>query len=79
MIFAKFGNNAGLPWWIYYTIPALVTLVLPPVAFRFSGKELAQYLVLAFLSLPVIHVVFSSFGTGTNTCHSFPCRRCGNY
>ena len=59
MIFAKYGNNAGLPWWIYYTVPALATLTLPPAVFKFSGKELVQYLVLAFLSSPVIHVVFS--------------------
>jgi hypothetical protein len=59
MVFAKFGHNAGLPWWIYYTVPALATLVLPPATFRFSGKELAQYLVLAFLSSPAIHVAFS--------------------
>jgi hypothetical protein len=59
MVFAKFGHNAGLPWWIYYTVPALATLVLPPATFRFSGKELAHYLVLAFLSSPAIHVAFS--------------------
>ena len=59
MIFAKFGNNAGLPWWVYYTVPALTTLLLPPAVFKFSSKELAQYLVLAFLSSPAIHVVFS--------------------
>ena len=59
MIFAKYGNNAGLPWWIYYTVPALATLIVPPAVFKFSGKELLQYLVLAFLSSPVIHVVFS--------------------
>jgi hypothetical protein len=61
MVFAKFGNNAGLPWWIYYTVPALVTLLLPPVAFKLSGGELWQYLLLAFLSSPVIHVLFSFF------------------
>ena len=59
MIFAKFGNNAGLPWWVYYTVPALATLLLPPAVFKFSSKELVQYLVLAFLSSPAIHVVFS--------------------
>ena len=59
MVFAKFGNNAGLPWWIYYTVPALATLAVPPATFAFSEKELAQYLVLAFLSSPAIHVVFS--------------------
>jgi len=59
MVFAKYGNNAGLPWWIYYTVPALATLLLPPVAFKFSRRELAWYLVLAFLSSPAIHVAFS--------------------
>jgi hypothetical protein len=59
MVFAKFGNNAGLPWWIYYTLPALATLLVPPLVFKFNGKELLQYLLLAFLSSPVIHVVFS--------------------
>ena len=61
MLFAKYGNNAGLPWWIYYTVPALATLAIPPATFKFSGKELTQYLVLAFLSSPVIHVAFSFF------------------
>ena len=59
MCFAKFGNNAGLPWWIYYTVPMLATLVLPAVVFSFSGRELGWYLVLAFLSSPLIHVAFS--------------------
>lgn len=59
MVFAKYGNNIGLPWWIYYTVPALATLLVPPIVFRLRGSELAWYLVLAFLSSPVIHVVFS--------------------
>lgn len=59
MIFAKYGNNTGLPWWIYYTVPALLTLLLPPIAFRMKGTETLLYLVLAFLSSPVIHVFFS--------------------
>jgi hypothetical protein len=61
MVFAKYGNNFGLPWWIYYTVPALLTLLLPPLVFRLSGAELYQYLVLAFLSSPLIHVLFSLF------------------
>jgi hypothetical protein len=59
MLFAKFGNNAGLPWWVYYSVPALATLVVPPVAFSFSAREFAQYIVLAFFSSPAIHVAFS--------------------
>ncbi len=61
MVFAKFGATAGWPWWIYYTVPALTTLLLPPIAFRLSSGELWQYLVLAFLSSPTIHVIFSLF------------------
>lgn len=61
MVFAKLTQNAGWPWWIYYTVPAAVTLLLPPLAFRLSWPELWRYLVLAFLSAPAIHVAFSFF------------------
>jgi hypothetical protein len=61
MLFAKFGQNAGWPWWVYYAVPAGVTLLLPPLTFRLSPSELWQYLALAFLSSPVIHVAFSFF------------------
>lgn len=61
MLFAKVGQNSGLPWWVYYTVPMLVTVVVPPVAFRMNRRETLAYLVLAFLSSPVIHVVFSFF------------------
>ena len=59
MVFAKLGQNLGWHWSIYYTVPALATLVVPPVALRFSVTELWQYLALAALSSPVIHVLFS--------------------
>jgi hypothetical protein len=62
MLFAKLGNNAGWPVWIYYAVPALATLVLPPIALRMRPRaELWQYLVLAFASSPAIHVAFSFF------------------
>lgn len=61
MVFAKFGHGVGWPWWVYYTVPALATLVLPPIAFRLSVRESTQYLVLAFVSSPAIHVAFSLF------------------
>jgi peptidoglycan/LPS O-acetylase OafA/YrhL len=61
MLFAKITQNAGWPWWIYYTVPACITLLLPPVAFRLSWSELWRYLALAFLSAPAIHVAFSFF------------------
>lgn len=61
MVFAKSMQNAGLPWWVYYLVPASITLLLPPLAFRMRWSELWRYLVLAFLSAPAIHVAFSFF------------------
>ncbi len=63
MIFGRVGAQAGLPWWIYYTTPALATFVLPPLALGMSTRELLRYLALAVLMAPAIHVVFS-FGLG---------------
>lgn len=61
MLFAKITQNAGWPWWIYYTVPAGATLLLPPLVFRLTWSELWRYLVFAFLSAPAIHVAFSFF------------------
>ena len=60
-MFAKFGQNGGLPWWIYYTAPMLVTVLVPPIVFRMNPRETLTYLGLAFLSTPLIHAVFSLF------------------
>jgi ABC-type Fe3+-siderophore transport system permease subunit len=59
MVFAKVGANAGLPVAVYYGVPALTTLLLPPLAFRMRAGEATGYLVLAFTSSPAIHVAFS--------------------
>jgi len=62
MLFGKYGATLlGLPWWIYYPVPALLTLVLAPVVFRLSPKRTLLYLLLALLSAPVIHIAFSFF------------------
>ena len=60
MCIGKYGATLlGLPWWIYYPLPAALTLVLAPVVFRFSVRRTLLYLVLALLSAPVIHLGFS--------------------
>lgn len=61
MLFARYGAQAGLPWWIYYSAPMLLTVFLPPAVFSMTRREALFYVVLAFLSAPVIHVVFSFF------------------
>ena len=63
MIFARYSHLAfpRLPWWIYYGLPALTTIFLPPAWLRMSRSEVFQYLPLAWLIAPVIHVFFSLF------------------
>jgi hypothetical protein len=58
ILFAKFGANAGLPWWIYYTVPALCTVLIPPLVFRMSLPRALVYIVLAFATAPLIHIAF---------------------
>jgi hypothetical protein len=59
MVLGKNGNQFGLPWWIYYPVPALITIILPPVVFRTSPRRTLAYVAAALLSAPLIHVVFA--------------------
>jgi hypothetical protein len=59
MAVAKYGTSIGAPWWLYYTIPVLLTLVLPVVTFRMTRRQTAFYWALALLSAPLIHVIFA--------------------
>jgi hypothetical protein len=61
MSFARITYGIGVPWWIFYGIPALTTFVLPPLVLRMSRRELLFYVPLAILMSPIIHIFFSFF------------------
>jgi hypothetical protein len=61
MLFGKYGAMYGLPWWIYYPVPMLMTVFLPPFVLKLNTRNTIIYLVLSFLSAPLIHVFFSFF------------------
>lgn len=61
MLLGKFGANWGLPWWIYYPVPMLLTLILPPLILKFDARQSLIYILLSFLSAPFIHIFFSFF------------------
>jgi hypothetical protein len=61
MSFARITYGIGVPWWIFYGLPALITFVLPPLVLRMSRRELLLYVPLAILMSPVIHIFFSFF------------------
>ncbi len=59
MLFGKYGANWGLEWWIYYPVPLLMNVILPPVLLKMNIKRTIIYLVLSLISAPVIHIFFS--------------------
>lgn len=60
MLFARYGHILFRPpWWIYYGLPALTTILLPPIALRMHRAETWLYIPLAFLMAPAIHMFFS--------------------
>ncbi len=59
MLVAKLGATVGAPWWIYYSVPLLLTVALPPLAFRMDRWQAATYWLLALLAAPAIHVAFA--------------------
>jgi hypothetical protein len=58
ILVAKFGVGFGLPWQVYYSVPMLATVLIPPIAFRFSFWRAAAYIALAFATAPLIHAAF---------------------
>ena len=59
MLFGRYGAQWGLPWWIYYPVPMLATVLLPPLLLKMNRQKTVIYLILSFLSAPLIHVAFS--------------------
>jgi hypothetical protein len=61
MLFGKYGPQMGLKWWIYYPVPMLANVLLPPIILNLNLRKTLLYLFLSFLSAPVIHAFFSFF------------------
>jgi hypothetical protein len=61
MIFARLTYGKGMPWYIFYGLPVLLTFFLPPLILGMSKRELLVYIFLALIMAPAIHVFFSLF------------------
>jgi hypothetical protein len=61
MIFARITYGKGVPWWIFYGVPALITFALPPLVLKMSKRELLAYIPMALIMAPAIHILFSFF------------------
>jgi hypothetical protein len=61
MVIGKYGALRGLKWWIYYPIPMIMNVLMPPIVLKMNSKQILIYLSLSFLSAPLIHFFFSFF------------------
>lgn len=61
MLMGRYGAKFLLPWWVYYPVPMLMTVLLPPVFIKMNRSKTIRYLILSFLSAPFIHFLFSFF------------------
>ncbi|MBX9782672.1 MAG: hypothetical protein K2X48_05175 [Chitinophagaceae bacterium] len=61
MLMGRYGAKFSLPWWIYYPVPMLMTVLLPPVVLKMNKTKTIRYLILSFLSAPFIHFCLSFF------------------
>lgn len=61
MMFGRYGAQMGMKWWIYYPVPMLMNVFLPPFILKMNFQKTLLYLLLSFLSAPIIHIFFSFF------------------
>jgi hypothetical protein len=61
MLMGRYGAKFSLPWWVYYPVPMLMTILLPPIVLKMNRLKTIRYLILSFLSAPFIHFFFSFF------------------
>ena len=40
MLFGKYGATMGLPWWIYYPVPMLANVLLPPLVLKMNVADI---------------------------------------
>jgi hypothetical protein len=48
MLLGKYGATYNLPWWLYYPIPMLITVMLPPLILKLKTQKTIVYLLLSF-------------------------------
>ena len=62
MAWERYCAGLGLPWWIYYPVPLLLSLLFPIFWFRMKRNEALTYSLLTVLAAPVSHIIYSLMG-----------------
>ncbi|HBR02841.1 MAG TPA: hypothetical protein DD738_09530 [Ruminiclostridium sp.] len=59
LLISRYGNFLKLPVYLYYILPALLTVFLPPLSLKMKSDQVLKYLGYSILALPIIHILFS--------------------
>ncbi|NLM73071.1 MAG: hypothetical protein GX184_03455 [Clostridiaceae bacterium] len=58
-ILSRFGEYLKLPDYIYYIVPVLLIVLLPPLSLNMKTDQTLKYLIFFVVSVVLIHVLFS--------------------
>lgn len=59
IVISKYNNLLKLPDFLRYVLPALLTVLLPPLALKMKSDQVLKYLVLSIIAVPFVHIFFS--------------------
>lgn len=60
-LISKYGNFMKLPAFLYYALPLVLSICIPPLALRMKSDQVLKYLALGILVIPFVHIFFSLF------------------
>lgn len=60
-LITHYGNFLKLPGFLYYVLPLLLTVFLPPLSLKLKSDQTLKYLAFSILAVPLIHLFFSFF------------------
>lgn len=61
LLVSLYGNFLKLPVWLHYVLPAVLTILLPPLALKMKSDHILKYLIFSVLAVPAVHIFFSFF------------------
>lgn len=58
-LIGRYGNFLKFPVYLYYVLPVLLTVFLPPLSLKMKSDETLKYLTFSLIAVPILHLCFS--------------------
>lgn len=59
MLISRYGNFLKLPAYLYYALPLLITVFLPPLSLKMKSDQTLKYFAFSLITVPILHFCFS--------------------